>query len=199
MKRKSVVVASFLAGALCWLPDLGAQESKDSVVSGERIGQVRLGMSGDEVEKLLGKPTASDAAMGKAVDTWVAKSPDGRTEQTQVAIHRDEDGRHWKVVQVSVTSPFFRTRGGNSTNSDLDALWREFPDLHYVATDSGSHGSQSEIYDSTASGVAFLIERTEHAAKGEPWGKCHAIIVHPVREEVSLMGVGTPLEHPPGS
>ncbi len=198
MKRSLLVAASVLAAALCCLPRLSAQEGKDAIVSGERIGQVHLGMSDEAVEKLLGKPTASDAAMGRGVNTWIAKSTDGRTEQTQVVAHRDEDGRHWKVTQVAVTSAFFRTRGGNSTSSDLDAIWREFPDLRYVAAQDGP-GSALEFYDSTTSGAAFLIEHAKHPGQGEPWGKCRAIIVHPAGEQVSPVAIGTPLEHPPGS
>ena len=198
MKRRIVVVAGLLVTASCLLPRLGAGESKDAILNGDRIGKVRLGMDEEELEKLLGKPTEGDAAMGRAVNVWTAKSSDGRTEETQVAVHRDEEGHHWKVTQVAVTSPFFCTRGGNSTSSDLDAIWREFPDLRYFAGNIGGYGSDLEIYESTTLGIAFLIERNNPASKGGSWGKCRAIIVHPGQQEVSMMAVGAPSEKASG-
>ena len=176
-----------------------ADDGKSLIVDGDRIGQVRLGMGDEELEKLLGKPSESDAAMGRAVEVWIAKSADGRTEQTEVAVHRDAEGHHWKVTQVAVTSSFFRTRDGNSTNSDIDAIWREHPDLRYLRGDIGGKGSDLELYDSTASGVAFLIERTQPAAAGEAWGKCRAIVVHPRGQEAGTIAVGAPPEQPSGS
>ena len=198
MKRRIAVVASLLAAALCLLSRLDAGESKDTILNGDRIGQVRLGMDEEDLEKLLGKPTSGDAAMGRAVNTWTAKSSDGRTEETQVAVHRDEEGHHWKVTQVAVTSPFFHTRQGNSTHSDLDAIWREFPGLRFSEGNIGGHGSDLELYDEITLGIAFLIERNNPATKGEPWGKCRAIIVHPGGHEVSTISDGAPDEEAAG-
>ncbi len=197
MKRPIVGGLGLLAATLL-VGGVYADDDKSLVVDGDRIGQVRLGMGDEELEKRLGKPSDSDAAMGRAVDTWISKSADNRTEQTEVAIHRDEEGLHWNVTQVAVTSSFFRTRGGNSTNSDLDAIWREHPDLRYLEGDIGGKGSDLELYDSTASGIAFLIERTQPAVKGEAWGKCRAIIVHPRGQQASTMAVGVPQDRPSG-
>ncbi len=194
MRRGIFFVAGLLAVALGLTPRLRGDDTKDVILEGSRIGQVRLGTSGEDLTKLLGKPTTDDAAMSLGVQAWTAKSPDGRTEQTEVTSRRDESGRRWNVIQVAVTSPFFRTHGGNSTRSDLDAIWREFPDLRYFAGNIGGHGSDLELYDSTTSGIAFLIERTNPVGKGEPWGKCRAIIVHPSGQEVKAMAVGAPLE-----
>ena len=147
-------------------------------------------MHGSEVADLLGNPSDGDQNMNlRQTEVWLAKSPDGEKQVTQIwEIHVNygqdkQKPTYWQVIQVAVTSPFFRTHDGNSTKSSLDAIWREYPNLHHVDQTIGEENSNLEVYDSTALGIAFLIERNKSAGKGEPWGKCRAIIVHPGGQE----------------
>src|SRR5690606_20623318 len=46
------------------------------IVPGQSIGNISIGMNAGEIEKILGKPDLSDAAMGKAWLTWFSKVSD---------------------------------------------------------------------------------------------------------------------------
>ncbi len=193
-----------VAAFSCLLPCLRADESKSLVLGGDRIGQVNLRMHAAEVERVLGEPSSGDQNMNlRQIETWLAKSPDGKTQVTQtweIHVNYGQDNRkptYWQVIQVAVTSPFFRTHAGNSTQSSLAAIWREYPDLHYLDQTIGGEGSNLEVYDSAPLGIAFLIERNKSAEKGEPWGKCRAIIVHPAGQGPNTTALEFMVKPPP--
>lgn len=193
-----------VAAFSCTLPCLRADESKSLILEGDRIGQVNLRMHAGKVADLLGSPSFGDQNMNlRQIETWVAKSPDGKTQITQIweiHVNYGQDKRkptYWQVTQVAVTSPFFRTHDGNSTKSTLDAIWREYPNLHYLDQTIGGEDSNLEVYDSTSLGIAFLIERNKSAGKGEPWGKCRAIIVYPVGQGPNTTALEFIVKPPP--
>ena len=171
--------------------NLWADDEKSLIVAGERIGQVRLKMDNAKLD--LGKPTDSDQAMGNATETYCSKSADGEKQETTIFIRAaDENRKHWQVMKVLVTSPFFHTSAGVSTRSEPDALWKEFPDLQYVEEDEPRllNGKPIEFYDSVANGIGFIIEREAHPAPGKPWGQCRAIIVFSRGDNIEMPTLG---------
>ena len=116
---------------------------------------------------------------GKGTETWLSKSSDGKQQELTIyTVPADPETRkHDKVVWVYVTSPFFHTSAGVSTESDPAAIWREFPDLQYQDRGEPENKSRMDYYASTANGIGFLIEREASPAPAKPWGKCRAIIV----------------------
>ena len=194
MNRKTICAFNLLA-ALLFAQVALAQGDSRSIEYGAGIGKIRLGMEDVQVEQLLGKPTTSSAAMGLEIESWASSRSSRRPEQTFVVFRHDKKGHKWQAAEIIVTSPFFKTKAGVSTQSSLDAIWREFPDLHHTGSGDGADGSRLDLYDSEGTGIAFLIEPTGAPKTGAPagsWGKCRAILVHDVRNEATFVPIGTP-------
>ena len=174
------------------VPSLQADESEHVIVAGAKAGKIVINMEEPAVEKLLGKPSSGEGAMGTIYDTWVSKSHDGKTEETAVVFRFDETGAKRGVCQVAVTSPFFRTQAGVSVESDPTAIWHEFPELRYVGDAVSMDGEHLQMYDAVHQGIAVLIEHIDHPAAGQAWGKCRALIVHRTDNDALTVHLGPP-------
>ena len=143
------------------------------IVPGERVGTVSLGTNAEELEKILGKPDSSDAAMGKAWITWNGKR-DEHNNATKLNIYTTYNDRSMQqktVQQIRTTSAFFSTNSGLRVYSSLDTIRKEFPHIKKLAH-YPDEGRDIVIYDETQKGIAFEI-----AAAG-PQQICTGIIIH---------------------
>lgn len=166
MKPALLLLPLSLAASFAALPLLSAAPAADTflIVPGHRIGQTRLGLSGDKA--LITLPTASDASMGGNLDeVWQAKS--GHT--LYIHTHRNDMDDPPKpgctVTEIRVTAPRFRTAGGLAPGSTLAAIRQEYP----KGTLSAVAGN---FYSVSQSGVAF-----EFAGPPKPNTPCLAVSV----------------------
>lgn len=146
----------------------------NTIVPGERIGKIEIGMSDRSLEPLLGKPDASDAAMGKAWLTWYGKKPDEHNNKTQLNVYtsyRDTGMRDKSVQQIRTTSSFFKATQDVHVYASLDNIRKVFSGIKKVQQ-STSDEKRFTIYDDINNGIAFEIVD----ANGEKI--CRAIFVH---------------------
>jgi hypothetical protein len=156
------------------------------IVPGQKIGDIRLGMTVNQVHSILGKPTGRDAATGKWWDFWDTKTA-ARADELEIRYDiSNDEANHHRVTEVLVTSPAFKTTAGISTASSLKAIWSAFPNLKYVDVLSEESVPLIEIYDDKGKGISFEVI---HKGKGHASSRtCYAIIVHKAGEEVQAMG-----------
>ena len=172
-----------------------ADGGKNSVKGGVGIGPIRIGADITEVEKLYGK-TSDVVSFGPGARVWFVKSESGKEDEIIVTIQRAQDGQHYTVRQVAVTSPDFRTPAGNSARSDLAAIWREFPDLRKMEAAEALDGTPMEVYSSRSTGFGVMVERppgtptSDKPASGAPSGKCRALIVQAIDEDAQFAQLG---------
>ena len=128
------------------------------ILPGQGIGDISINEDADTVFSKLGKPDASDAAMGKSLATWYAKH-DTAGYKTQIFFSKqmgtaDETSR---VKQIRITSPWFKTMDYMSTGMHLQTIdsKKEF-NLKKVAQYTEA-GKQYSVYDAAESGIAFEI------------------------------------------
>ncbi len=155
-----------------------AAENDDVITPGQKIGQVAIGAEIASVVNILGPATVTTGGAKGGSNTWISKAEDNRQpEETSIVSGPGRSATH-VVRQISVTSAFFHTREGNSTKSDLAALWKEFPNLRYRRYGDQGDTSHVQLYDSLDQGIAVMVQLTPHPAAGQSWGRCCAIIVH---------------------
>lgn len=158
--------------------------SEDIVVPGERIGKIRLGMTSEEVYKLIGQPQYAEGAMGKSFETWRFLG------QTQIDINfqRDSEGRRFYARQIRVNSVDYMVSGNKvSIASKMDEIWKAFPNTAYGSTVRSESGNPVDIYADATRGIAFEIRR-ESRSSGD-WGRCQAIIIHLPGEPLTQMSL----------
>ncbi len=152
------------------------------IVPGKSIGLTKLQEKAEQVAAHLGKPDMSNAAMGKALATWVSKPAANATDTTR---HRttiyfttnmgapDEASR---VNQIRVTSPYFRTKDSVQVNSSWSFIQNKYPEAIKVAAYKlPNTQKQVVIYDAVAAGIAFEIDEK---------GRCIAITVHQPEQDI---------------
>ncbi|MBE7171958.1 MAG: hypothetical protein INR73_15330 [Williamsia sp.] len=157
------------------VPEISASKI---IVPGERIGKTLLGTAAAELERLLGRPDMSDAAMGKAWLTWKGKgSKNGHaTELNIYTTYKDSTMREKTVRQIRTTSSFFSTDKGAQVDSSLSFIRQSFPGLKKVGSYKG--GSKTYlVYDDRDQGIAF-----ETVANNQEI--CTGIIVHQKETDV---------------
>lgn len=141
------------------------------IVPGKSIGQTSIGENAENVFRRLGNPDSGDAAMGKSLSTWYAKH-DVKGYQTQVFCSRNmgnPDETVSRVIQIRVTSPYFKTANGIGVGSMLKQI-----NASFISKKSSFYKENKQtffVYD-TAEGIAF--ETTAG-------GKCVGIIVHALK------------------
>jgi hypothetical protein len=148
--------------------------SNNTIVPGKNIGKIEIGMSDTTLEPLLGKPDASDAAMGKAWLTWYGKKPDEHNNKTQLNVYtsyRDTTMRDKSVQQIRTTSSFFKTAQGVHVYASLDDIKKVFPGIKRVQQ-SANDAKRFIMYDDVNNGIAFEIVN----ANGQQI--CRAIFIH---------------------
>jgi hypothetical protein len=134
---------------------------------GRSAGKIALGISRQEVHRILGQPSATYSMEGKlTADTWMANTGN----DVRIVY------RNGRVIQVKVTSASFKTPEGLTTASSLAEVQKYHTRLrksrHFI-NDSG--GVMVEYYDDVRRGIAF-----EFVALDSETGefKPYAIVVH---------------------
>jgi hypothetical protein len=150
------------------------------IVPGESIGNISIGTDATDLETLLGKPDASDAAMGKAWLTWNGKR-DEHNNVTSLNIYttyKDSSMRQKTVQQIRTTSSSFSTVEDLHVYASLETIKDKFSAIkkraHYT-----DEGTDIIIFDEQQKGIAFEIV----AASGQQI--CTGIIVHKKGEAVT--------------
>jgi hypothetical protein len=175
--------AGLLAVSLSILPIGGAHPDEDThgmIVPGHKVGRFELGAKLPAFYKMLGKPVAEDAALGRSYVRWRV---DGRKGQT-IAVYalRTPKGDTSLVRQILVQGTEFMTSHGISAGSSIVAIWKEFPDLAFrdIISDGSAH--KYELYDDEKRGIAIALRRGRDNERSAV--RC-AIIVHLPGEPVS--------------
>lgn len=150
------------------------------IIPGKKLGRVEIGAAAPDLEKLLGKPDASDAAMGKAWLTWKG-GRDEHNNATELNVYTAyaDGGMDRKTVQeVRTTSSAYATAGGLHVYAALEDLKAAFPGLkkkaHY-----NEDGRDIVIYDEQEEGIAFELA----SANGQQI--CTGILVHEKGKDVT--------------
>jgi len=182
--------------SLCWSLGvsvcLGAGSSSLLIDPGVRIGQVRIGEKLEAVHRVLGKPSAQDAAMGgKLTEVWrygFGNKAGGRKAELAVLFQGPGAGGDQRkptvVAQIRVTSPYFKTASGISVNSSLAEIKKTYPPLQEdqsweQSLALGSDKSPKEGFVDRDAGIAFEF-RAGAGANSDQRDYCVAIhVFHP--------------------
>jgi hypothetical protein len=158
------------------------------ITPGLAIGNTALEENTSKLE-VLGKPDASDAAMGKAWMTWYGKKADRATikkdELNIYTTYKDNELKEKVVRQIRVTSTDFKTKEGINTESTFEEIRNFYPNIKLVGKYNHIDSKiEVTIYDDVASGIAFEVEN--------PYGSrhCSAIIVHTKGKKVTDEYIG---------
>ena len=150
-----------------------------TVVPGERIGRVNLGMRVAELVRELGPPDRSDAAMGKAWVTWTSDGPG--TPRLDVFATGGTEGPP-AVRLVRVTSPDFRTQSGVRPGDTRERVLSFFPDARAV-----TGPSDTPFLVDRRRGISFECTGTA------PRAACPALFVQPVGDDPVATYLPAPL------
>jgi hypothetical protein len=206
MQNRCIYSAVAIASLGCLLAISGCATGGSSGASlikpGLQIGQVRIGESLDQVHHALGKPDGEDAAMGgKLTEVWYsgpgfAGTTSRRQNELEIYFHGPGAGGDQSqptvVVQVRVTSPFFKTESGISVQSSFAQIRTAYPGAHRDAgweknlPPASPQGPQESLVDKAA-GIAFEF-RAGARANPDKQGNCVAIHVFPRASEPLPIG-----------
>lgn len=136
------------------------------IVPGRSIGNITLESDAVKTINALGKPDATDAAMGKAVSTWYGQH-DSTKHALSIFTAQDVGNSPIALIkQIRVTNPRYRTQAGVGASSSVD----EIQDIFKLQQEEGYalKGRNISVYTDT-SGIAFEIDET---------GTCIGIVVY---------------------
>jgi hypothetical protein len=184
--RKIAVCALVFCFARAGFAQTGAHSENHLIVPGERIGALKLGARTADVDSPLGEPDFSDAATGKASETWfvgVKRGDKGRPfhrpDEIALFCHRDTEGHHYLITEIAVTSPRFATADGIAPGSALAAIRSKFPQIKQLEADPNADYwppfGEIEFYLDTKQGIGFAIRKSD--------GVCVQILVAPSGED----------------
>lgn len=133
--------------------------SNQMIIPGKRIGNIELGAPANTLEKLLGKPDISDAAMGKAWLTWYAKKRDEHNNRNSIDVfttYADSTMQEKTVQQIRITSPGYSTANGVDVYDGLASIQQKFPDAARTGHFRELNGDRIfTVYDDLRNGIAF--------------------------------------------
>jgi hypothetical protein len=147
---------------------VAAVESDWLIVPGQRIGETALGDDPQPLIARLGRPDASDAAMGKAWLVWK-----GHRQGNTLAVfttYADTSMIRKAVRQIRITASRFQTASGIHTGLKLPEIRQAFPHLQ-PAENTGPDAALR--YDDPAQGISFEVEKPGAQVI------CTAILVYP--------------------
>lgn len=152
-------------------------DEKFLIVPGRSVGEISLGDDIHMLNKLLGKPDLSDAAMGKAWGIWFSKdSVDGmRNEIAIYSAYRDTSMRVKEVKQIRFTAGQFKTQDGYSTGRTLNDTKLKFPAIEKIVSYLNEKLDTVTVYDSKADGISFEFLKQ----------KSIAITIHPLNQAMN--------------
>jgi hypothetical protein len=182
---------------------LGAGSSPSALIEpGLRVGQVRIGEKLEAVRRALGKPVEQDAAMGgKLTEVWrfgPGLGGKARKEELEILFQGPGAGGDQSklavVVQIRVTSPYFKTASGISVNSSLAEIKKIYPhseseedkEWEQSLPPSSDKDLKEGLVDQVA-GIAFEFRAGARANADKP-GYCLAIHVFPPGNTPRPMG-----------
>ncbi len=196
-----------LVSSLGWLFGvsvcLGAGDPHSSLIEpGLRVGQIRVGEKLEAVHRALGKPAAQDAAMGgKLTEVWRSgPGLGGKARKDELEIFFQGPGaggdqnKPTVVVQIRVTSSYFKTASGISVNSSLAEIKKIYPhseseedkDWEQSLPPTSDKSPKEGLVDQAA-GIAFEFRAGAHA-NADKRGYCLAIHVFPPNSMPRPMG-----------
>lgn len=134
---------------------------------GNRVGFSAIGEKGAELYKKLGRPDQGDAAMGKAVSTWISKKDS--TVATTIYFTTDFADKDVasRVNQIRITSPAFMTAeniGVGSTKKEIEKIYGLVKRSGYYS--SFINGDTISVYDHINKGIAFEINAKQKICVG---------------------------------
>jgi hypothetical protein len=133
------------------------------IVPGSAIGPIHLGAPESSLEKSLGTPDESDAAMGLAWVSW--KLPDGTISSI---VLRTKEGHDYVVHTIRTTSKSFKIDREIGVGTGFSEIHKKFPSLSPIGTFKLSGPRRVTLYDANAIGIAFEISSDT----------CIGIVVH---------------------
>jgi hypothetical protein len=133
------------------------------IVPGASVGAIHLKSFSSSLEKAIGKPDESDAALGLAWESW--KLDDGTVS---VVVLRTKEGHDYAVRRIRVTSKTFKTDKGIGIGTRFDEIREDFPSLTALGTFKLPNSKKVILYDANKEGIAFEISDES----------CVGIIVH---------------------
>jgi len=147
------------------------------IVAGRAVGEITLGEDMEQVGKKLGRPNASDAAMGKAWGIWYSDDSTGnqRNEIAVYSSYRDTSMRVKDVKQIRITSDKFKTRDGLTTGSTIEETKKMFPAIEKLSAYLNADKDTVAVYDAKKEGIGFEFLK----------GRCISITIHPVNTSVN--------------
>jgi hypothetical protein len=175
-------IAAVVSLAPNLLPAFGAQDS--TIVPGNRIGNIKLGMKQGKVTAILGK---NDGAYSQASGIKVIMYQWNDLDKTSTIKAYFDPGD--RVVQLASTAPLSFTADGVSLTSSLADVKKKYKDLEcckYRAKDL-----RIDYYDDVKQGIAFKFTRA--AEESSTSKRLTSILVHwpgnaviPDRDELDL-------------
>ena len=148
--------------------------NESQLVPGESVGKIHLGEAAPNLESILGKPQAGDAAMCKSWSRWQWGDPLHVLE-----VFESCDPKHdmkKTVQQIRFSGIPYETHDHISLKSTFGKIQETFAGLKAVATfKDKATGKQMIILDQKQDGIAFVFNFQDN----QPQGNCQMIIVHP--------------------
>ena len=163
------------------ITDIENAKSDSSLLAGRNIGKVFIGMDASKLEKILGKPDMSDAAMGKAWITWYSKNRDEHNNKNELNVYSayaDNDMRLRTVQEIRTTSSFFVTPDDIHVYCALPVIQKKYV-VHKAAQYKSNDGRTIIIYDAKQQGIAFEIVSAANQ------NICVGIIIHEKGKDVN--------------
>ena len=141
------------------------------IVPGASIGSVKIDEDAALLERQLGKPDSSDAAMGKAWLFWFGKK-DAQNNTSELSIftsYKDTSMNGKSVKLVRTTSSFFETGNGIKVSASFNNVKQQFT-IKRIGSYTAKDGRSILLYDDETGGIAFEFAGSEQT--------CSGIIVH---------------------
>ena len=147
----------------------GALEEENTIVAGNRVGLVKLGMKENKVKATLGKDEgAYSLHSGLKVVLYQWQNPD------KLATMRVFYDRGDRVVQISATAPFAATTDGISLGSNLADIKEKHKSLECFKYKTNDQ--RIDYYDDVKQGIAF--EFAWPIEQGKTAKRLRSILVH---------------------
>ncbi|UTA66488.1 hypothetical protein [Emticicia sp. 21SJ11W-3] len=141
---------------------------------GQSIGQLTIGMPADSALARLGRPDASDAAMGSALMAWYGKDAHHYRTAVFTSMNMGNENFH-RIKRIMVSSPWFKTADGLGAGTPLAVLAEQFR-LKKVA-DAAASQKGLLVYTAVGRGISFDIDSLTRI--------CKAVTVHPADEQAA--------------
>ena len=149
------------------------------IIPGKSIGVTNLLDDSATLEK-FGKPTYSDAAMGKAWLLWQGSGIDALGKKATLAVYVTYNGSDMSkqvVKRIRITSPDFKTAEGAHTRMSFKDVENIYPNLEIDSKISNSASAKgTKFFLLKGAGISFEFENIDNTEI------CTAIAIASTRE-----------------